>query len=327
LSLNGLTTLSAESAAVLARHKGSLTLDGLSDLRPDVAKPFSACTASLSLQGLKTLSPETAEVLAERTVYTDLSGLKEVGPNVAKNLVSSAGGLALNGLETLTPEVANELAQCQCQLNLNGLRELTPALARSLSTYRGGGLGLDGIGNITVDDAKSLATVPGRLSLGGLETVSPEVAEVFSDRKDQLSLNGLKRVDRYTFELLNRKRALPYYITVDNANSRCVMWEQKGETPVVELLHTLSEQIGVPVTIDDKLLEKLSISLQQTTASPPRRVMEDSKAVAWLTQELFKDKVPMLKTAWSNTEVRVYESQEDSGPGKKRDPPAAAPAR
>ena len=72
-----LTQLSADTAKVLARHKGSLALDGLKELTPDVAEPLATCSVSLSLNGLTTLTPETAQLLATRSAGTNLSSLRE----------------------------------------------------------------------------------------------------------------------------------------------------------------------------------------------------------------------------------------------------------
>jgi hypothetical protein len=362
LSLRGLTQLTPETATLLAARTANTDLSGLRQLKPDVAaslsayssgwlilnglgklpsdvaKPLAACSANLGLKGLTTLTPETARILANRTGNTDLGGLSELSPEVAQSLATfSSEGVCLNGLKTLTPDIAQALAKCLSNLSLGGVADLSPESAKNLSGYRGRGLYLDGLKTIPLEGAKSLAMTSGTLSLGGLETVSAEVAEVLCDRPAKVLLNGLRRVDRYAFELLNRKRALPSSVTVDNANSRVVVWKRMGEAPLEELLKTLSDEVGVPVTIDEQLRQKPGVAYQQATASPPRRVMDSSQAVAWIAKELGKELKEALVPVVTDTEVRFQSTgatkQEASrsapdtaSPAKIPDPPAAASA-
>ncbi len=284
------------------------------------------CGKPLTLNGLTQLAPETAKVLSRHVGDLELNGLKDLSLDAAKAISRTGPGrICLDGLEDLPPDVARELMKNRFCPSLNGVKVLTPELASILATATTP-ISLGGIKDLSPECAKHLSSCPAALSLAGLETVSPDAADALCEGRGALSLHGLKRVDHCTFEILSRKRALPPSVTVDNANSRVVDWKRKGEAPLSELLQTLSEALGVPFKIDDTLLEKLGVSLQQTMPAPPRRVMDESQAYAWLTKELNKGKNLTLNSSWSNTEVRLFEVQEGSVAAKKPDPTAAASA-
>lgn len=63
LSLDGLTTLSPEATAVLAKHEGRLNLSGLTTLSSEAATALAEHEGRLDLWGLKTLSDEALEAL------------------------------------------------------------------------------------------------------------------------------------------------------------------------------------------------------------------------------------------------------------------------
>lgn len=64
LRLDGLTALSAETAAVLARHSGVLSLNGLTRLSDDAAASLARHKGPVLLQGLLTASPEAVRTLS-----------------------------------------------------------------------------------------------------------------------------------------------------------------------------------------------------------------------------------------------------------------------
>lgn len=64
LRLDGLTSLSAETAAVLARHVGELSLNGLTSLSDDAAANLARHKGSVLLQGLVTASPKAVRTLS-----------------------------------------------------------------------------------------------------------------------------------------------------------------------------------------------------------------------------------------------------------------------
>lgn len=64
VSLNGIQTLSVETATALAAHRAALVLDGLLYLPEEVAKPLSKHKGeSLSLKGLRFMSDGASKAL------------------------------------------------------------------------------------------------------------------------------------------------------------------------------------------------------------------------------------------------------------------------
>jgi hypothetical protein len=152
----GLTELSPEIAAELARHRGNeedKTRPGVTYRRADGA------ASVLRLDMITSLSPETAEALAAHEGVLVLNGLVSLDPAVAAALAkrvgnrknNRAGTLVLNGLPAISPEAAAALAAFPGELVLKGITELSPEAAAALAQHKG------------------------RLHLTGLAEVSPEV--------------------------------------------------------------------------------------------------------------------------------------------------------
>ena len=109
LSLDGLSTLSAEVAEALARHKDDLYLGGLTTLSDDAAKALARHKGGLVLNGLTTLSDEAAKALAQHKGWLDLNGLTTLSDEAAKAVAERKGELYLHGLTTLTDDGAKVL--------------------------------------------------------------------------------------------------------------------------------------------------------------------------------------------------------------------------
>lgn len=110
LSLDGLKSLSASSAAALASHDGDLSLCGLETLSPEIAAALAKHTHRLQLGGLATLSDEAAEALA-------LHRPTSVRFNLQAKPTLSVGGY--NGECELTPRGLRALAMYSGCLELS----------------------------------------------------------------------------------------------------------------------------------------------------------------------------------------------------------------
>jgi hypothetical protein len=95
--LNNLKILSVPVAEVFSMHyQGNLYLDGLKTLSDDTAKYLAISTGYLSLNGLVSLSDTASEYLSHfRGIRLDLTGLRDVSDTVAMNL-AKIDGLSLN---------------------------------------------------------------------------------------------------------------------------------------------------------------------------------------------------------------------------------------
>lgn len=110
LSLDGLKSLSASSAAALASYDGDLSLCGLETLSPEVAATLAKHTHRLQLGGLVTLPDEVAEALA-------LHRPTSVRFNLQAKPTLSVGGY--NGECELTPRGLRALAMYSGCLELS----------------------------------------------------------------------------------------------------------------------------------------------------------------------------------------------------------------
>ena len=145
LDLQGLTTLDAETAKVLAEFKGILILDGLTTLDADTAKALAESKGDcLVLSGLTTLDADTAKALAEfKGDYLYLDGLTTLDADTAQGLAEFKGSnLWLNALTTLDADTAQALAEFKGDdLSLMGLTTLDADTAQALAEFKGGATG------------------------------------------------------------------------------------------------------------------------------------------------------------------------------------------
>jgi len=182
LALDGLKTLDAETAAVLAEFTGvALTLNGLKTLTPDAAAALAGYRgAELSLAGLATLAPETAAGLAKfEGEFLKLDRLTTLEPEAALALAGRrAKRLHLPGLTTISAEAARGLAAFGGEMiAVHGLTSLTPDAARELARIPAWDGSLPSMTELPADVAAALAAVSrDRLNLGRLVAVTPETA-------------------------------------------------------------------------------------------------------------------------------------------------------
>lgn len=143
LSLNGLSTLDAASAAELADFEG----------------------ANLFLSGLTTVDVATARSLAQcKCRCLALDGLTTVGPGTAMALAEFRGNtLYLKGIATLDAEAATNLAKFKGAMLSVGVRELDAPTAKALAGFKGSHLALNRLTAIDVDTLDALAEYPGRI--------------------------------------------------------------------------------------------------------------------------------------------------------------------
>jgi len=191
LDLRGLTSLSVETAAELAKFTGTwLWLDGLSSLDAKTAKALAGFKGSLQINGLPALEAETAKALAEsQCEILILNGVTTLDAEAARELARFSGKwLYLNGLQAISADTAKSLANFGGEiLSLQGLAELSPEAAQGLATYTGplwgiGGIGgngrlyLDGLTKLSPEAAAQLAAFFGEAMTLGMPEISPEVA-------------------------------------------------------------------------------------------------------------------------------------------------------
>lgn len=185
LSLSGLQELPPSVARGLGTHRGTLVLDGLQELSDTSAEELGNHFGTLALNSLRRLSPRAAQGLA-------------YGGGAWPEYLGLEGGLELDGLKSISPEAARALATHQGSLSLNGLKTLTPEVAEALSGFRPlkqhDVLILDGVRRLSPEAARGLAPIRARIRFGRLTTISPLLAEALAETHCQLELPMVRRL-------------------------------------------------------------------------------------------------------------------------------------
>lgn len=191
---NAIHTLTKAQAELLAERTCQLSLDGLTSLDAETAKALAEFrgngAAGLSLGGFTTLDADTAKAIAQfKADFLSLGGLTSLDAETAKNLAGFRGrhGLVLNGLTKLDADTAKAIAQ-----------------------FKSGALYLGGLTTLDADTAKALAANEkwdGRLSaITAFDAPdSVAIAQVLATRKGPLSLPNLKKISPMTLTALIQK--------------------------------------------------------------------------------------------------------------------------
>ena len=228
LILNGLTSISVETAKALAGYEGCLMLDGLARLPDDVAAALAKFKGenldldglqSISDMGLATLATMKAEGLslglaritvAQAKILKAFKGklslsVKHLSAEVAAVLGERRGALYLECLPSLSAGAAEGLARHRGYLSLNGLEQLSADAGKKLAKHKGD-IDLCEVKKITKETAKAMAKVEGVVRLNGLESMSAGVAIELAKRPDSLDLYGLTRLTNGVAEAISRRQ-------------------------------------------------------------------------------------------------------------------------
>ena len=165
----GLTELTPEIAAELAKHRGT------HDPKRPGLRRWDGAASILRLDNIERLSPETAEALAAHEGMLVLNGLTSLDPQVATSLakrtgnsehkrdgIDRTGTLVLNGLPSISTETAVALAVFKGDLVLKGIRELSPEAAAALAKQQGR-LYLTGLKTLSAEAHAALKAHPNLL--------------------------------------------------------------------------------------------------------------------------------------------------------------------
>jgi hypothetical protein len=181
--------LDEETAKVYAEN-GSVTLDCLLTMSPEVAQELALCN-SLSFDGLTDLMDATAEALVKNHGSLSLNAITELSQAAAEALAKHEGWLSMNGITELSDTQAVALSKHRGDLHLNGITELTDCAAKAFASNHSGMLYLNGLKEISDQAAQHLSTHKGYLHLNGLRRLSDKAAEYFSLNSVRLELFGL----------------------------------------------------------------------------------------------------------------------------------------
>lgn len=213
LYLNGLTTISDETAHALTNYEQAVVVKDIDGDAPDTHVGLVDDEDGVLEGRLPTLSsgaaqacmldedelddayffapqPEATETPKQNTSVLHLDGLIKLSAKAAHALAMYRGDLSLNGLTAVSSEVAKALAQHRAALRQDG--EIWDAATNDQKPR--GCLSLNGLETLGDSAARALAHYGGDLCLDGLAALSEESARALASHRGRLSLNGLTTV-------------------------------------------------------------------------------------------------------------------------------------
>ncbi|MCE9630256.1 MAG: hypothetical protein K8S94_05995 [Planctomycetia bacterium] len=274
IELPGVTALSAEAAAALARCRALVVLPSLRELSPAAAAALARNEGiGLVIGGLATLPDDVAAALADcrslkGMLLPDLTALDS--PPLARRLVrqehvflprvttlsrpiadalrgSDSGSLALPALEQLTTEAAERLAGSGYYgITLGCAATLTPEAAAALAKQTGP-LIFSGSAPFSAAAARELAAHPGDLVLSHVATLPADVTNALAEHEHLLVLEGVTAIDAATARGLAAHRGgvcLPALSRISAAALEILRERTDIEMPTVEDLNLVPEPAG-----------------------------------------------------------------------------------
>ncbi len=206
----GVTELSDEAAAALAKHGGDLRLSGLKGLTSLVLAERLGQQEWLFLDSVTKVTPEIARAICppeNRKKFNNhvqlYIGLTELPADVAAAIMAGRGHVSMGSLETISDEAAAAWSGPFANIRLFGLKKLSPAAGASLA--KGSGIfDIRGFGPELSDEtaeavAKQMAAGPHRMiDFNGLKKLSsPPFAVAVLRRYQQgphSTLNGVAEI-------------------------------------------------------------------------------------------------------------------------------------
>ena len=171
LRLDGLTSISDDTAQCLGKHHGELSLQRVSMLSEAAAEGLGKHCGKLSLNGLQTLTDFAAEHLGKHRGTLLLDGLTSLTDCAIEHLLNNSGKLSLHSITRLTDTAAEALGRHVGDLHLGGVKSLSDVAAEELSKHQGD-LCLFGLTSLTDAAAESLSRHKGMLSRSCLRDLS-----------------------------------------------------------------------------------------------------------------------------------------------------------
>jgi len=142
LCLDGLTSLTPALLEALAnrpKDSQSLSLNGLTTMTADEAQTLALVECGRLELGITSLSDTIAKVLAQREGTLSLGMLTTISDAAAAELAKIGGDLWLNGLTTLSDKAAKSLSKLKSKyLYLDGLKSLSQAACVTIAKKVGG---------------------------------------------------------------------------------------------------------------------------------------------------------------------------------------------
>jgi len=124
--------LTQSAADELVKHRGTLRLNGLSEVRSWLAKILRCHEGRLELNGVRDLGEAAAAHLARHAGDLCLCGLRTLPKDVARQLAHHTGTLELNGIHVLSEDAASSLIRHKGAIELQECRATSDETKRIL---------------------------------------------------------------------------------------------------------------------------------------------------------------------------------------------------
>ena len=198
LMLDGLTTISDAVATELAKHRGaSLSLNGVKSLTDNSASQLATYPNHLSVDALTELPDRSGHLalvakLSEQKEPLKLNHIRVLSDRAASKLAEHQAELSLNGLTTLDDvpghiALARKLARQVGQIELNNVQSISENAMAELAKHKGG-ISLNGLQTISGTLASAMMNHTGELSIHGVTSLSDEVALILAKHRGRITL-------------------------------------------------------------------------------------------------------------------------------------------
>ena len=268
----GLETLDAETAAELAKFKGtSLRFKSLKSLDAEVAKELAKFNGlSLDFDSLESINSETAAELANYSHMLFLNWLKTLDAETAAELAKFKGSqLWLESLTDIDVETAEALSKYKWyHLYFKSLKKLTPEIVVALNSRDY--LYLEWFSDIDVETAFALAKFSwDRIHLGITE-ITPDIAKALARfNGEELWLDSLTSLDKESARYLARFRG----------KTLRLMWLMKIDDETIKHLSTFKWQLDISNrnSIKEKIEEEKILANSDSKSEAEAKIRDTNR--------------------------------------------------
>ena len=288
----GVTELSDDAAAVLAKHPGDMRLKSLKSLTSLKLAQRLGQQEAVFINGVSRLSPDIAKALCppgnrekvKNPTFWLIIGLTELPTDVAAAIMAGRGHVTMGSLETISDEAAAAWAGPFANIRLFGLKSLSPAAGASLA--KGSGIfDIRNFGPELSDDtaaaiAKQMASGPHRMiDFNGLKKLtSPAFAVAVVSRYGggpHSTLHGVAEITddvaKALAEYKGKLNGLPSLTSLTSAPLAAKYAAQPGDLKFAKLT-TISDDVAKELAthkgkLDLSGLKSLSVSAARAFAA------------------------------------------------------------
>jgi len=135
LDLSAIHSLTLAAADELAKHRGTLMLNGIREVRSKLAKSLKWHQGPLELDGVPELTEAAAAHIARHEGDLNLGGLRSLPRAIAQHLAYHKGTLKLNGVRTMDEEAARKIILHKGPIQLRECRLISEETRRILRSH------------------------------------------------------------------------------------------------------------------------------------------------------------------------------------------------